>query len=120
MKRAVAYLLTGFLLAGFGVRAEDYVLPVGQTVDALTVDCAAGTGEIVGAKLAAAGTLTLENVPTHSAGAVLPLTLPETLDRGNLATWTVVSGGKALSLRAVVSADGTVRLVSVGTVLILR
>lgn len=91
-----------------------------QIVNALTVDCAAGTGEIIGAQIAESGILKITNADALSDGLTLPLTLPEAIDGANLKTWTVVVDGKKGAFRVSLEADGTMKLLKVGMLLILR
>jgi hypothetical protein len=91
-----------------------------QLVNALTVDCAAGTGEIIGAQLTESGILTITNADALLDGSTLPLSLPEAIDGANLRNWSVVVDGETKALRAVLSADGSLKLTSRGTVLFLR
>jgi hypothetical protein len=92
----------------------------GQIVNALTVDCLAGTGEIFGAKIAESGILTITNADALLDGATLPLSLPESIDGANLKNWSVIVDGVAKKLVAKLMPDGTLSLTDKGTVIILR
>ena len=92
----------------------------GQSIDALTVDCSAGTGKIFGAKIAESGVLTIANADALPEDLTLPLTLPESIDGANMKNWSVIVDGVAKKLRAKLMPDGTLRLMDKGTVIILR
>jgi hypothetical protein len=91
-----------------------------QLVNALTVDCAAGTGILRGAQIAESGVLTITNADSLSDGLILPLTLPESIDGANLKNWTVVADGKKGVFSVSLDADGTVKLLKTGMMLIIR
>ena len=94
----------------------------GQSVNALVVDLdpAVKGGEVFGAKIAETGTLTVKNAGGLASGAVLPLELPEAIDRSNIRKWTVVVDGRSNAYRAMLDSDGKLRLVGFGTMIILR
>jgi hypothetical protein len=91
-----------------------------QLVDALTVDCAAGTGIIQGAQIAESGVLTIVNADALLDGATLPLSLPESIDGANIKNWVVRVDGVQGKYLAKLMADGTLRIMGKGTVIILR
>jgi hypothetical protein len=91
-----------------------------QLVNALTVDCAAGTGILRGAKIAESGVLTITNADSLSDGLILPLTLPESIDGANLKNWAIVADGKKGVFSVSLDADGTVKLLKTGMMLIIR
>ena len=123
-----AYRKDGFLpmaepvsLQADGGAVVDFSSFVGkQLVNALTVDCAAGTGILRGAKIAESGVLTITNADALSDGLILPLTLPESIDGANLKNWTVVVDGKKGAFCVSLDADGTVKLLKTGMMLIIR
>ena len=91
-----------------------------QLVNALTVDCAAGTGILRGAKIAESGVLTITNADSLSDDLILPLSLPESIDGENLKKWTVIVDGKRGAFFVEFEDDGTAKLVRTGMLLIIR
>jgi hypothetical protein len=94
----------------------------GQEVDAVTVDAdaLAGGGEIFGAKLAEKGVLTVKNLSALPASGLLPLRLPDVVEGGSLVKWTVRDETRERPYKAVVLEDGTVRLLAMGTCILLQ
>jgi hypothetical protein len=91
-----------------------------QLVDALTVDCAAGTGIIQGAQIAESGVLTIVNADELLDGATLPLSLPESIDGANIKNWSVVIDGVKKGCCVKIRSDGTMRLSISGMRFIVR
>ena len=91
-----------------------------QLVNALTVDCAAGTGILRGAQIAESGVLTITNADALLDGSTLPLSLPDSIDGGNIKNWVVRVDGVQGKYLAKLMADGTLRIMDKGTVIILR
>ena len=91
-----------------------------QIVDALTVDCAAGTGIIQGAQIAESGVLTIVNADELLDGATLPLSLPESIDGANIKNWSVVIDGVKKGCCVKIRSDGTMRLSISGMRFIVR
>ena len=98
------------------LRGVKQIVPEGAKV----LDCAAGTGILRGAKIAESGVLTITNADSLSDGLILPLTLPESIDGANLKNWTVVVDGKKGAFCVSLDADGTVKLLKTGMMLIIR
>ncbi len=104
------YLIKGFLAdgaAGFdpavnvkvasGATLDATGVAGGQTLSHLTVDFTAGAGTIRGVTIAQNGVLDLVNVPTGAklGGATIPVTLHQTTDAANFASWTLRVNGVA-------------------------
>ena len=91
-----------------------------QVVNALTVDCSAGKGEIYGAQIAQTGVLSIISSSSISEDLSLPLSLHDLIDGENLMNWKVFMDGRGVSKNIKLKADGTMCLVDMGTIFILR
>ena len=84
----------------------------------LTLDCAAGAGRVEGFAVASAGRLDVLNAPGGSA--TLPGAFTNCTDMDNFKNWELfVDGQRARNLGILVS-NGQLRLVSKGTILVVR
>ena len=92
---------------------------VGQAqLRVLTLDCAAGAGTVDGFAVASAGRLDVLNAPGGSA--TLPGAFANCTDMDNFKNWELfVDGQRARNLGILVS-NGQLRLVSKGTILVVR
>ena len=72
-----------------------------------------------GFKIAAAGTLDVQNLAIMNLTTDLPLVLTNCSDVANLTNWTLTIDGSATSARIVVK-DGSVKLVKSGTTILFR
>ena len=86
----------------------------------MTVDCSAGKGEIYGAQIAQTGVLSIISSSSISEDLTLPLSLHDLIDGENLMNWKVFMDGRGVSKNIKLKADGTVCLVDMGTIFILR
>jgi hypothetical protein len=87
-------------------------------LSSLTVDCASGGGTIDGFSLASGGELRAVNVP--KTGCDLPVQFSNVQGLANLKAWNVSVDGKSGRMTLAVGADGKVRLVQKGFMVICR
>jgi hypothetical protein len=86
----------------------------------LTVDCSGeGMATVNGFKIAAAGTLDVQNLVIMNLTTDLPLALTNCSDVANLTNWALTIDGSTTSARIVVK-DGSVKLVKSGTTILFR
>ena len=104
-----------------GATLDASLVPDGQAVGSLAVDCTAGGGTLKGVKLAAGGTLNLVNLPAglKLAEYAVPLTFDGAGDTANAASWTVQVEGVA-SRAKLLWRNGGLYVPDSGTVVLFR
>ena len=98
------------------------LVPGGQMISHLTVDCTTGGGTLKGVRLAAGGTLNFVNVPQGQklTGYVIPLTFVDAAGTENASSWVVQKEGVAQSHYKLVWQNGGLCVPSVGTIIVIK
>jgi hypothetical protein len=92
----------------------------GQSVNAITVDLAVGSGAIINAKAASGGTLYVLSNESVIRPTNLPIKCSDFMDADNFRSWKVVVNGKTRQGWNVVANGDTLSIVPPGTVVVIR
>jgi hypothetical protein len=92
----------------------------GQSVNAITVDLAVGSGAIINARAASGGTLYVLSNESVIRPTNLPIKCSDFMDADNFRSWKVVVNGKTRQGWNVVANGDTLSIVPPGTVVVIR